>query len=746
MSSAYPGGGGTDYYGGGGGGRSLASSMAGNNNNSLNPNNLINNNAAANNITAMNQQHSLALLRLQQQRRQQLLQHQHQHQSIGGVLNDPTTATQIGNRRIDFIGKRSLADFQNFSQISQLHPQQNHSPYPVLQQQQQQQQNHQNNPLSLLQHQLSLRSVKQRSNNYLNNTLLTPTYQNHGFDLRSSSLPQEIPSYSSPAATAPARYGVPIYQQRQPVSLNNNNNSDYFGNNGPSLINNNNRTNPVGHRNHNIGDTGSNNGYSNLSPCPTSADEPMPAGNDNINNNKMMDTLQELEKQLLDDNDEEECDAVSVITSSEWSETFQNLMSPAQTPTTPIQTQNPSQNIISPSSTSSTSSSCSSSASPPAPTVPSIQLITEAATAISEGKTESAVEILSRLSQLGNPIGNSEQKLVAYMSNALRSRACPKEYPPPVMELFSKEHMESMYMLHDLSLCYKFGWFAANLVILEAVTAARQEKSRVHVIDFDIGHGGQYMNLLGALGERQVQSGGCNNVELKITAVTTELVNSGGSIMGADVVKEGIMKTAERVGVNLRFNTVSQSIRDITPESLGCEEGESVLVNFAFKLHRVPDESVSMENLRDELLRRVKGLKPRVVTLVEQEMNGNTAPFMTRVNECVAYYGALFDSLESGLTRDNQERGRVEEGLGRKMMNSVACEGRDRVERCEVYGKWRARMGMAGFELKPLTQSVAESMRTKLNSSEARFTVKEENGGVYFGWMGRALTVASAWR
>ena len=52
------------------------------------------------------------------------------------------------------------------------------------------------------------------------------------------------------------------------------------------------------------------------------------------------------------------------------------------------------------------------------------------------------------------------------------------------------------------------------------------------------------------------------------------------------------------------------------------------------------------------------------------------------------------------MKRDNLERVKIEEGLSRKLGNLVACEGRDRVERCEVFGKWRAQMGMVGFELK----------------------------------------------
>lgn len=83
------------------------------------------------------------------------------------------------------------------------------------------------------------------------------------------------------------------------------------------------------------------------------------------------------------------------------------------------------------------------------------------------------------------------------------------------------------------------------------------------------------------------------------------------------------------------------------------------------------------------------------------------------------------------------------------MCNSVACEGKDRVERCEVFGKWRARMGMAGFVAKRMSQKLVDSLRVKVNSGtrgNPGFTVNEEAGGVSFGWKERTLTVASAWR
>lgn len=608
-----------------------------------------------------------------------------------------------------------------------------------------------------------MRSVKQRTNNFAASPI-SPLSSSPSIDLSSAN--------NSPSS---ARFGLPVYQQlrsqQHPFSLLNNQNNNY------SLIQNSiNTTN-----NNNLFHPGfSSPGYSNS--APNLAVQPKPEfGYSNMGTNPVqpkpdpeedhgiMNTLHELEKELLNDDEDEdnqaEGDAVSVITNSEWSETFQNLMTPDPSPAqSPSPSPNPvsastcsgsnatttttNNNMISPSPTSSSTSSCCSTSASPGPVVSAKQLISEAAAAISDGKIEASMEVLGRLAQVANAKGSSEQRLAFYMCHALRTRVNPTENAPPVMELFGKEHMSAMYSLYDLSPCFKFGLLAANLVMLEAIASALHEGLRIHVVDFDVGHGGQYNNLIRAIAERRAQSGNVASIELRVTVVETEMGNSNGSA-AMDSVKDGLVKLAEKVGINLRFESLTRKIHELTRESLGCEEGEAIVVNFAFKLYRVPDESVSMENLRDELLRRVKGLSPRAVTLVEQDSNANTAPFVTRVNGACEYYGALFDSIDSVVPRDNSDRVRVEEALGRKMANSVACEGRERVERAEVFGKWRARMGMAGFEMKPLGQSVAESMRAKLNSARGGnpgFTVKEESGGVGFGWMGRTLTVASAWR
>ncbi|KAM5557410.1 scarecrow-like protein 8 [Rosa sericea] len=639
-------------------------------------------------------------------------QPQYHRSQLPGLFMDPT-GPQIGRQTQNphhntagLIGKRTLAEFQ-------YHQQQN--PY------QQNLTNQQN---------MYLRSPKPRTtanlphSNFQHSSPISPLSPIDFSSASSYTGSENSNTSSTTSSMLSQRYRFPLLQQLRPQPVIN----PTFQASSSPYINNNNTVQPL--QNQIVQNRVSVSAIESEKKMNNPVSVSVSSAVSSVDSEKKMidHRLQELEKQLLDDNDEEEegGDAVSVITktNSEWSETIQNLIGTNQT------TQKP----VSPSPTSSSSSS--SSVASPATLTCSKQSLMEAASAISEGKSEAAAEILTRLTQVTNPRPNSEQRLLEFMASALKSRVNPVDNPPPVNELFTQEHAGSTQFLYELIPCFRLGFIAANQAILEATLADQSTTNKVHVIDFDIGQGGQYMHLLRALSTRQ-------NGKSSVVKITTVPDNGGEDRLRS--VRRNLSQVAKQVGVGLEINVVSQKLSELNRESLGCEPDEPIAVNFAFKLYSMPDESVSTDNPRDELLRRVKGLAPRVVTLVEQELNTNTAPFMARVNESCAYYGALMDSVEA-VAKDHQDRVKAEEALSRKLANSVACEGRDRVERCEVFGKWRARMGMAGFELRRMSQSVTESVTHRLDRVHPGFTVKEENGAVCFGWKSRTLTVASAWR
>ena len=368
------------------------------------------------------------------------------------------------------------------------------------------------------------------------------------------------------------------------------------------------------------------------------------------------------------------------------------------------------------------------------------QLLVACAEALSNNDMPVANVLIAQLNQVVSIYGDPMQRLAAYMVEGLVARVAAsgkglykalrcKE--PPTRDLLS-----AMQILYEVCPYFKFGYMAANGAIAEAF----QNEDRVHIIDFEIAQGTQWTTLIQALAARP---GGPPH--LRITGCDDPMPGPNPSA-GVDMVGKRLGKLAEAVGVPFVFHPVAKKAADVEAWMLERQPGEALAVNFALNLHHVPDESVCTSNPRDRLLHMMKSLNPKVLTLVEQEANTNTAPFFPRFLETLSYYSAVFESLDITLARESKERVNVEQQcLARDIVNVIACEGVDRVERHEMTGKWRARMTMAGFRPCPLSQTVNNTIKTLLESYSDKYRLKEEGGALFLGWQNRALIVSSAW-
>lgn len=369
------------------------------------------------------------------------------------------------------------------------------------------------------------------------------------------------------------------------------------------------------------------------------------------------------------------------------------------------------------------------------------QILLDCATSISEGNLEQATVMINELRQTVSIQGDPSQRIAAYMVEGLAARLASsgkflykalKCKEPPAMD-----RLAAMQILFEVCPCFKFGFMAANHAILEATRGER----RVHIIDFDINQGNQYITLLQSLAKQRGRQ-----TRLRLTGVDDpESVQR--TVGGLKIIGQRLEKLAEELRVPFKFHCVPSKVSALTPEMLECRAGEALVVNFAFQLHHMPDESVSTINERDCLLRMVKGLNPKLVTVVEQDVNTNTTPFLPRFVEAYSYYSAVFDSLDVTLPRESPDRVNVErQCLARDIVNIVACEGEERIERYEVSGKWRARMIMAGFSCYPMSEDVANEITDLTRQYCDRYKVKEEMGTLHFGWEEKTLIVTSAWR
>ncbi|KAL7600682.1 hypothetical protein Lser_V15G21185 [Lactuca serriola] len=369
------------------------------------------------------------------------------------------------------------------------------------------------------------------------------------------------------------------------------------------------------------------------------------------------------------------------------------------------------------------------------------ELLLACAKSVAENDSITANWLMSVLRPMVSVSGEPAHRLGAYMLEGLVARLSSsgssiyktlncKE--PTGNELFSY-----MRVLYEACPYFKFGYLSANGAIAEAM----KNENKIHIIDFQIAQGSQWVTLIQALASRP---GGPPT--LRITGVddSTNAYARGG---GVNIIGQRLANLAESCNIPFQFHGIPVSGSEVEASHLGIVPGESLAVNFAFMLHHMPDESVDPLNHRDRLLRLIKGLSPKVVTLVEQESNVNTAPFFHRFQETLNYYTAIFESIDVTLPRDHLQRINVEQHcLARDIVNIIACEGAERVERHELLGKWKSRFTMAGFKPYPLSTLVNSTIKALLESYSHKYRLEERDGALFLGWLNRDLVASCAWK
>lgn len=368
------------------------------------------------------------------------------------------------------------------------------------------------------------------------------------------------------------------------------------------------------------------------------------------------------------------------------------------------------------------------------------QLLIACAKALSENNQKDFGQLIERARSCVSITGDPIQRLGAYLveglvarkeasgNNIYRSLRCK--------EPEGKDLLSYMHMLYEICPYLKFGYMAANGAIAEAC----RNEDHIHIIDFQIAQGTQWVTLLQALAARP-SGPPC----VRITGID-DPVSKYARGDGLEAVGKRLAIISEKFGIPVEFHALPDFSPNVTRDMLDIQPGEALAVNFPLQLHHTADESVDVNNPRDGLLRMVKSLSPKVVTLVEQESNTNTTPFFNRFMETLDYYLAMFESIDVTLSRDSKERINVEQHcLARDVVNVIACEGKERVERHELFGKWKSRLTMAGFRQYPMSTYVNSVIRTLLRYYSDNYTLVEKDGAMLLGWKSRNLISASAW-
>ncbi|KAL2328760.1 hypothetical protein Fmac_022187 [Flemingia macrophylla] len=363
------------------------------------------------------------------------------------------------------------------------------------------------------------------------------------------------------------------------------------------------------------------------------------------------------------------------------------------------------------------------------------------AQAVSSDDRVTASELLKQIRQHSSPLGDGNQRLAHCFANALDARLAgtgTQIYTALSNKKTSAADMVKAYQMY-ISACpfKKLAIIFANHTILQLA----KKVETLHIIDFGIRYGFQWPALIYRLSRLP---GG--PPKLRITGI--ELPQPG--FRPNERVQETGLRLArycDRFNVPFEFNAIAQKWETIKIEDLKIQENEHLAVNTMFRFHNLLDETVVLNSPRDAVLNLIRTANPNI--FVHATVNGSyNAPFfVTRFREAVYHYSTLFDVLDTNTAREDPMRLMFEkEFFGRRVMNIIACEGSERVERPETYKQWQVRHMRAGFRQLPLDQQLIDKLRCKLKGVyHSDFMLLEDGNYMLQGWKGRVVYASSCW-
>ncbi|KAJ8748806.1 hypothetical protein K2173_011362 [Erythroxylum novogranatense] len=419
-----------------------------------------------------------------------------------------------------------------------------------------------------------------------------------------------------------------------------------------------------------------------------------------------------------------------------------------------------------------------------------IHLLHACANHVASGSIENANIGLEHMSQLASPDGDSVQRIAAYFTEALADRLL-KGWPGLHKALNStklclvSEQILVQRLFFELCPFLKLTYVITNRAIVEAMEGEKM----VHIIDLNAFEPAQWVNLLQLLNERPE-----GPPHLRITGIHQQK-----EVLDQMAIR--LTEESEKLNIPFQFTPVVSKLENLDPESLRVKSGEALAVVSVLKLHALlacdndmfnmkspsaasfqgskptkmnpnhrslgdwlkkdkshlynpsPDSALSPLSLppspkMDKFLTAIRGLSPKLMVITEQESDHNGFTLMERVKEALNFYAALFDCLESTVSRTSVERQKVEKMLfGEEIKNIIACEGNDRKERHEKLEKWILRLELAGFGKLPLSfHAIFQANRILQSNGYDGYNVKEENGCVVICRKDRPLFSVSAWR
>ncbi|KAG9152654.1 hypothetical protein Leryth_027670 [Lithospermum erythrorhizon] len=360
-----------------------------------------------------------------------------------------------------------------------------------------------------------------------------------------------------------------------------------------------------------------------------------------------------------------------------------------------------------------------------------IDQLFKAAESIQAGNLVLAQEILARLNQQLSPIGKPFYRASFYFKEALQlllhnnNSVNPSSVHSSPFGLVFK--IGAYKSLSEISPVLQFANFTGNQAILEELEGFE----RIHVMDFDIGYGGQWASFMQEL---SLRSGGAPS--LKITAFASPSTHDQ---LELGLVRENLIQFASEINMLLEFDIMNiDSLNSRSwPLPHHVTENEAVAVN-------LPVSSFSNNHLPLSLvLQFVKRLSPKIVVSLDRGCDRTDLPFPNHVIHALQSYCNLLESLDA-VNANPDALQKIERFLTQPGIEKIVLGRYGFPEKTQ---HWRTHFLSSGFSpltFSNVTETQAECVvkRTPVRG----FHVEKSQSSLVLCWQQKELISASAWR
>lgn len=392
------------------------------------------------------------------------------------------------------------------------------------------------------------------------------------------------------------------------------------------------------------------------------------------------------------------------------------------------------------------------------------QLLNLCAGAIASKNIGRTQHLMWVLNELASFTGDGNQRLAAYGLKALFCRITGgKEASATYIRPFHHQEKtlgpkavhRALVTFHEFSAWHQVAYTVTNETLLEVFAG----KSHLHIVDVGIIKGLQWPILIDALSNRP----GGPPTKLRITTIRHQ--NATAKTTGSKQVDaesadfmSRLVTFAKVLGLHCELNMYVGPLENIKKEDLKLEDGEVLAVCCQFRLHRlsnlVPKSSRHSPtphlSPRDAFLDFLSSLKPSVLVVSENDADMLSENFLTRFKEIINFWWTFFDSTHIAFNGREPEAQQIVEYEGSMiMLNGIACEGVERIERNDRQDNWMSRIRRAGFVPMCISEDTKKTVQVLLqNTASVHWSVRysQNTNCVNMSWKDQPVNFTSLWK